>query len=187
MVRVNLTWGSIWYPIFHNLPITAQLGWEIWSEFRRIPQLSRFRTFSLPEFSSEFHISTHKICSRKFRTHSCQFKKLSRNRCFQFHASENFPAIFLFCPPKLHLLIFQVKPVDVILGWKIMWVFSLKSYLVQVCKPCHHALVEAIEPFKLHPMSMSYIYEMLECLLRLWMGKWLPIHILTTTDTSQDL
>ncbi len=63
----------------------------------------------------------------------------------------------------------------------------LKSYLMQVCKPCHYDLVEAVEPFKLHPMSMSYIYQKIENLLRLWMGSWLHIHILTTTDTSQDL
>ncbi len=37
----------------------------------------------------------------------------------------------------------------------------VKSYLMQVCKPCHYALVEAVEPFKLHPMSMAYIYEVL--------------------------
>jgi hypothetical protein len=30
---------------------------------------------------------------------------------------------------------------------------------MKVCKPCHYALVEAVEPLKLHPMSMSYIYE----------------------------
>jgi hypothetical protein len=34
-----------------------------------------------------------------------------------------------------------------------------------VCKPCHYALVEAVEPFKLHPMSMSYVYERFEYLL----------------------
>ncbi len=33
---------------------------------------------------------------------------------------------------------------------------------MQVCKPCDYALVEAVEPFKLHPMSMSYIYERFE-------------------------
>jgi hypothetical protein len=64
----------------------------------------------------------------------------------------------------------------------------LKSYLMQVCKPCHYyALVEAVEPFKLHPMSMSYIYEVLEYLLRLWMGIWLHTHTITTTDISPDL
>ncbi len=57
----------------------------------------------------------------------------------------------------------------------------LKSYLMQVCKPCHYALVETVEPFKLHPMSMSYIYEVFECLLRLWMGIWLYTHTITTT------
>jgi hypothetical protein len=34
----------------------------------------------------------------------------------------------------------------------------LKSYLMQVCKPCRYGLVEGVEPFKLHPMSSSYIY-----------------------------
>jgi hypothetical protein len=63
----------------------------------------------------------------------------------------------------------------------------LKSYLMQVCKPCHYALAEAVEPPKLHPMSMAYIYELFERLLRLWMGIWLHIHLFTTTNTSQDL
>ncbi len=63
----------------------------------------------------------------------------------------------------------------------------LKSYLMQVCKPSHYALVEAKEPFKLHPMSMSYIYERFERLLRLWMGIWLHTHTVTTADTSPDL
>ncbi len=48
----------------------------------------------------------------------------------------------------------------------------LKYYLMQVCKTCHYALIEAVEPCKMHPMSMSYIYEAFECLLRLWMGIW---------------
>ncbi len=63
----------------------------------------------------------------------------------------------------------------------------VKSYLVQVCKPCHYALIKAVEPFKLHPMSMHYIHEVFEHLLRLWMGIWLCIHIITTTDASPDL
>jgi hypothetical protein len=33
----------------------------------------------------------------------------------------------------------------------------LESYLMQVCKPCHYALVQAVEHLKLHPISMSYI------------------------------
>jgi hypothetical protein len=57
----------------------------------------------------------------------------------------------------------------------------VKSHL---CKPCHYALVEAVEPFKLHPMSMAYIYEIFERLLRLWMGIWLQTHTVTTTDAS---
>ncbi len=63
----------------------------------------------------------------------------------------------------------------------------LKSYLMQLCKLCHYALVEAVEPFKLHPMSMPYVYEVFEHLLRSWMGIWLHIHTVTTTDTSPDL
>jgi hypothetical protein len=51
---------------------------------------------------------------------------------------------------------------------------------MKVCKPCHYALVEAVEPFKLHPMSMSYIYEVFEHFLRLWMGIWLHTHTITT-------
>jgi hypothetical protein len=58
---------------------------------------------------------------------------------------------------------------------------------MQVCKPCHYALSEAVEPFKLHAMSMPYLYERFEYLLRLWMGIWLHIHIVTITDTSVDL
>jgi hypothetical protein len=58
---------------------------------------------------------------------------------------------------------------------------------MQVCKPYHYALVESVEPFKLHPISMSYIYEVFERLLRLWMGIWLHTHTITTTDASPDL
>jgi hypothetical protein len=70
---------------------------------------------------------------------------------------------------------------------KILRVFSLKSYLIKVCKPCHYTLNEAVEHFILHPMSMSEIYEVFEHLLRLWIGIWLHIHIVTTTNTSLDL
>ncbi len=68
-----------------------------------------------------------------------------------------------------------------------IWESWLESYLMQVCKPCHLVLVEDLEPFKLHPMSMSYTYEVFEHILRLWMGIWLHIHIVTTSDTSPDL
>jgi hypothetical protein len=58
---------------------------------------------------------------------------------------------------------------------------------MQVCKPCHYALVETVEPFKVHPTSMSYIHERFEHILRLWMGIHLLSHTITTTDTSPDL
>jgi hypothetical protein len=51
----------------------------------------------------------------------------------------------------------------------------------------HYIFNEAVEPFKMHPMSMSYIYERFEHLLRLWMGIWLHTHTITTTDASPDL
>ncbi len=58
---------------------------------------------------------------------------------------------------------------------------------MQVYKPCHYTLVEAGEPFKVHPVSMSYIYEVFEHLLRLWMGICLPPHTVTSPDLSPDL
>ncbi len=63
----------------------------------------------------------------------------------------------------------------------------LKSYLMQVCKPCHYALVEAVAPFKLHPMSMPFLYEVFEHLLRLCRGICLHTHTVTSTDVSPDL
>ncbi len=64
-----------------------------------------------------------------------------------------------------------------------IWESWLKSYLMPVYNPGS----EAVEPCKLHPMSMSYIYEVFDHLLRLWMGIWLHNHTITTTDTSPDL
>ncbi len=55
------------------------------------------------------------------------------------------------------------------------------------CAPCYYALAKAVEPFKLHSMSMSYIYEVFKCLLRLWMGIWLHNHTIITTDVSPDV
>ena len=49
-------------------------------------------------------------------------------------------------------------------------------------------MVEAVEPFKLHPTFMSYLYEVFEHLQLLWMGIWLHTHtVITTTDVSSDL
>ena len=49
------------------------------------------------------------------------------------------------------------------------------------------AMVEAVEPFKMHPTSMSYIHEVFEHLKQLWMGIWQHIHSVTTRDVYPDL
>jgi hypothetical protein len=46
-------------------------------------------------------------------------------------------------------------------------------------------MVEAIEPFKLHPTSMSYLYKVFEHLQLLGMGIWMHIHFVATTDVPQ--
>ncbi len=51
----------------------------------------------------------------------------------------------------------------------------------------HYAIVEAIEPFKLHPTSKSYIYKVFEHLKQLWMGIWQHTHTVTTTAVSPDI
>ena len=48
-------------------------------------------------------------------------------------------------------------------------------------------MVEAVEPFKLYPTSMSYIYKVFEHLKQLWMGIWQHTHTVTTTEVSPDL
>ena len=48
-------------------------------------------------------------------------------------------------------------------------------------------MVEAVEPFKLHLTSMSYIYSVFEHLKQLWMGIWQHTHTITNTDVSPDL
>jgi hypothetical protein len=46
-------------------------------------------------------------------------------------------------------------------------------------------MVETVEPFKLHPTSMSYLYKVFEHLQLLGMGIWMHIHSVTTTDVPQ--
>ena len=48
-------------------------------------------------------------------------------------------------------------------------------------------MVEAVEPFKLHITSMSYLYEVFEHLQLLCIDIWMHIHSVTTTDISPDL
>ena len=50
-----------------------------------------------------------------------------------------------------------------------------------------YALTEAVEPFRLHPTSMLYIYKVFEHIKQLWMGIWGHIHSVTTTEVSPDL
>ena len=48
-------------------------------------------------------------------------------------------------------------------------------------------MVEAVEPFKLHPTSKSYIYEVFEHIQLLLMGIWLYTHTVAPTYSFQDL
>ena len=59
---------------------------------------------------------------------------------------------------------------------------------MQVCKPCHFAMVEAVEPFKLHPTSMSYKYEVFDHLQLVRIDiSFLHTHSDIITDISPDL
>jgi len=51
----------------------------------------------------------------------------------------------------------------------------------------HYAITEVVEPFKLHPTSVSYIYKVFEHLKQLRMGTWQHTYTVTTTDVSPDL
>ena len=48
-------------------------------------------------------------------------------------------------------------------------------------------MVEAVEPFKLHITSMSYLYEVFEPLQLLCIDIWMHTHSITTTDVPPDL
>jgi hypothetical protein len=58
---------------------------------------------------------------------------------------------------------------------------------MQECKPYHYAMVETVEPFKPHPTSMSYLYEVFEHLQLLCIDIWLHTHFVTNADVSPDL
>ncbi len=59
--------------------------------------------------------------------------------------------------------------------------------MMSVWKLFYYAIVEAVESFKLHPTSRSYIYKVFEHLKQLWMGIWQHTHTVTTTEVSLDL
>jgi len=46
-------------------------------------------------------------------------------------------------------------------------------------------MIEAVKPFKLHPTSKSYLYEVFDHLQLLGMGIWMHTHSVTTTDIPQ--
>ena len=48
-------------------------------------------------------------------------------------------------------------------------------------------MVLTVEPFKLFPIFMVYIYNVFVYLQQLWMGIWLHTHTITTTEDSADL
>jgi hypothetical protein len=48
-------------------------------------------------------------------------------------------------------------------------------------------MVEAVEPFKLHPTSMSYKYEVFEHLQLMCVDIWLHTHSVIITYVSPDL
>jgi len=56
-----------------------------------------------------------------------------------------------------------------------------------MCKSYHYAIVEAVEPFKLHHTSISYLYEVFEHLQLLCIDIWLHTHSVFITDVSPDL
>ena len=58
---------------------------------------------------------------------------------------------------------------------------------MQVCKPYHYAIVEAVEPIKLHPTFMAYKHEVFEHLQLLCIDIWLHTHSVFITDVSPDL
>ncbi len=74
-IPCHMEWWCMWFEVAMAADTGTQftvflasqcLGWEIHSEFHGIPQLIWFRTFWTPEFSSEFHFSDCKMCSRQF-------------------------------------------------------------------------------------------------------------------------
>ena len=55
-----------------------------------------------------------------------------------------------------------------------------------MCKPCQFAMVQAVEPFKLHPTSISYKYEVFDHLQLVRIDIWLHTHSDIITDISPD-
>ncbi len=66
-------------------------------------------------------------------------------------------------------------------------VFMAQSLGDKMCKGCHLSMVEAVEPFKLHPTSMTYMCKVFEHNLLMWMGIQMHTKGISITTVSEDL
>ncbi len=142
-------------------------------------EYSDSRPFGTPEFSSEFHFTDRKTCSHQLWRLTRQFKILSCHWFFQFHASENIPTIFM-----LH-----AKTTSTCFPSKTSRFVSVLSEIlpyasVQTMQLCFGW---GCRTFQTASHVHAHLYEVFECLLRLWMGMWFHIHIITSTNSSPDL
>jgi len=62
-----------------------------------------------------------------------------------------------------------------------------REFLAEILGGKCYSMVEAVEPFRLHPTSMPYIHKVFEHLQLLWMVAWLHTHTITTTYIFLDL
>ena len=86
-------------------------------------------------------------------------------------------------PHQLHHL-----PLAPYLSWLTLIVYILTQNVNSPLQQLQFlAVKKTVEPFKLHPTSMSYIYKVFEHLKQLWMGIWQHIHTVTTTEVCPDL
>ncbi len=150
-------WMDIWLHI-HTITTTATSP-DLW-ELAQILPVARVKTMPL---CFGWGCRTIKTASHVHGIHIWDVAAPSQD--VDWHMASH-----SHCYHQTHFPIFRK------IGWNPIW-----------CKCANHAisaLIEAVEPSKLHPLSMAYLYAVFEHLLRLWVGIWLHIHIITTTDTS---
>ncbi len=90
-----------------------------------------------------FIYPNHKTCSQQFRTHSRQFRILSRHQFFQFHAPGNNPAIFIL-PSKIRYTFFPSKTSRCYFGRKRDCEWFLWNPTWCMCAKWHYILAEAV-------------------------------------------